>query len=223
MRKISLTKRENTLVILGSYSLAREFYFHTIESDTNYKDFIFVNDLDDGQNEVFVSGKNYRVVKDWKFDVAYPFIVAIGNPQIKHIMVKKAIDAGLYPADSIVHPSARIQDKGTCKIGKGGLISPNCILTTNITVGDFVTLNLSTTVGHDTTIGDFSTTNPGVHISGFVNIGERVEIGTGACIKNNTNISSDNMIGAQCVVVKHIDENNGVYIGVPSKKLRPLK
>jgi serine acetyltransferase len=31
------------------------------------------------------------------------------------------------------------------------------------------------------------------------------------------------MIGAQCVVVKHIEESDGVYIGVPSKKLKSLK
>jgi sugar O-acyltransferase (sialic acid O-acetyltransferase NeuD family) len=213
----------NTLVILGSYSLAREFYFHTIESTSQYLDFIFVNDLDDGQFDVFINNKKYKVVKDWKFDESYPFIVAIGNPHIKMRMVEKALDAGLYPAETIIHNTARIQDRGTCKIGKGGLISPNCILTTNILLGDFVTLNLATTVGHDTTIGNFSTTNPGVHISGFVNIGERVEIGTGACIKNNTNIVSDNMIGAQCVVVKNIEDSDGVYIGVPSKKLRSLK
>jgi sugar O-acyltransferase (sialic acid O-acetyltransferase NeuD family) len=213
----------NTLVILGSYSLAREFYFHTIESTSQYQDFIFVNDLDDGQFEVFLNNKNYNVVKDWKFDEPYPFIVAIGNPQIKMRMVEMALESGLYPAETVIHPTARVQDKETCKIGKGGLISPNCILTTNISVGDYVTLNLATTVGHDTKIGNFSTTNPGVHISGFVNIGERVEIGTGACIKNNTNIASDNMIGAQCVVVKHIEDSDGVYIGVPSKKLRSLK
>ena len=31
----------NTLVILGAASLAREFYFHTLESTTQYTDFIF--------------------------------------------------------------------------------------------------------------------------------------------------------------------------------------
>ena len=78
----------NTLVILGSYSLAREFYFHTIESTHQYHDFIFVNDLDDGQFDVLLNNKKYKVVKDWKFDGSYPFIVAIGNPQIKMRMVE---------------------------------------------------------------------------------------------------------------------------------------
>ena len=202
---------KNALVILGSASLAREFYFHTIESTDQFTDFIFVNDLDDGQTDLCVNGKSYQVVKDWMFEDSYPFIVAVGNPRIKKNLVEKALLSGLYPNETIIHPRSLIQDKQTCKIGKGGLISPNCILTTNIILEDYVTLNLSTTIGHDSKLGKFSTTNPGVHISGYVNIGEMVEIGTGACVKNNTDIHSNNLIGAQCAVVKTIDSIGGVY------------
>jgi sugar O-acyltransferase (sialic acid O-acetyltransferase NeuD family) len=216
-------KSKNTLVILGSASLAREFYFHIIESTDQFVNFIFVNDLEDNQKDLMVNGITYKIVKDWNFEDSYPFIVAIGNPNIKKIMVEKALSSGLFPNDTIVHPRSLIQDKKTCKIGKGGLISPNCILTTNIVLGDYVTLNLSTTVGHDTKIGKFSTTNPGVHISGYVNIGEMVEIGTGACIKDNTDIYSDNLIGAQCAVVKNIETGNGVYVGVPNKRIKDIK
>ena len=33
-------------------------------------------------------------------------------------------------------------------------------------------------------------------------------------------ISSNNLIGAQCAVVKNIDSNYGVYVGVPNKKIK---
>ena len=49
-----------------------------------------------------------------------------------------------------------------------------------------------------------------------------VEIGTGACVKNNTDIHSNNLIGAQCAVVKTIDSIGGVYVGVPNKKIKDL-
>lgn len=210
----------NTLVILGSASLAREFYFHTIESTNQFTNFIFVNDLDDGQHYLEINDTKYKVIKNWMFEDSYPFIVAIGNPFIKKNLVEKALNSGLYPNETIIHPKALVQDKKTCKIGKGGLISPNCIITTNVVLEDYVTLNLATTVGHDSKIGKFSTTNPGVHISGFVDIGELVEIGTGACIKNNTNILSENLIGAQCAVVKNIEDSNGVHVGIPNKKIK---
>lgn len=210
----------NTLVILGSASLAREFYFHTIETTNQFTNFIFVNDLDDGQHYLEINDTKYKVIKNWMFEDSYPFIVAIGNPFIKKNLVEKALNSGLYPNETIIHPKALVQDKKTCKIGKGGLISPNCIITTNVVLEDYVTLNLATTVGHDSKIGKFSTTNPGVHISGFVDIGELVEIGTGACIKNNTNILSENLIGAQCAVVKNIEDSNGVHVGIPNKKIK---
>lgn len=213
----------NTLVILGAASLAREFYFHTIESTNKFTNFLFVNDLDDNQHDLEVNGTTYKVVKNWVFDGSYPFIVAIGNPFIKKNLVEKALSCGLYPNETIIHPKALIQDKKTCKIGKGGMISPNCILTTNIILEDYVTLNLATTVGHDSRLGKFSTTNPGVHISGFVNIDNLVEVGTGACVKNNVNVMSENLIGAQCAVVKNIDETNGVHVGVPNKKIKNIK
>jgi sugar O-acyltransferase (sialic acid O-acetyltransferase NeuD family) len=212
----------NTLVILGAASLAREFYFHTIESTTQYTNFIFVNDLNDGQHEIFINNTIYKVVKDWKFNKSYPFILAIGNPFIKEKLVDKALKAGLYPAETIIHPRALVQDKTTNKIGKGGLISPNCIITTNVILEDYVTLNLATTVGHDTNLGRFTTTNPGVHISGFVNIEDRVEIGTGASIKNNINICPNTLIGAQCTVVKDIEEPYGIYTGVPAKRIKEI-
>ena len=212
----------NTLVILGAASLAREFYFHTIESTNQYTNFIFVNDLDDGQNEIFINNTTYKIVKNWKFNKPYPFILAIGNPYIKEKLVNKALKAGLYPAKTIIHPRALVQDKTTNKIGKGGLISPNCILTTNVTLEDYVTLNLATTVGHDTCLGKFSTTNPGVHISGYVNIGTKVELGTGASIKNNVNICDNTLIGAQCTVVKDIEEPYGIFAGVPAKRIKEI-
>jgi UDP-3-O-[3-hydroxymyristoyl] glucosamine N-acyltransferase len=117
------------------------------------------------------------VVKNWNFEENYPFIVAVGNPQIKKTLVKKALESGLLPSETIVDPSAIVlMDKK--KLGKGGMISPGCVVTSNITFGDYVTLNLNTTVGHDTRIGSYCTTNPGVHISGQIEIGSCNEFGT---------------------------------------------
>jgi hypothetical protein len=60
----------------------------------------------------------------------YNFIVAVGNPKIKRILVEKAISAGLKPAETIIDPSAIIVDKKGVKIGLGGVIAPGCIITT---------------------------------------------------------------------------------------------
>lgn len=208
-----------TLVILGAAALAREFYWHVLGSGRDYNDFIFVNDIDDGQYSVEVGKKKYPVVKDWNFNkIPYEFIVAVGNPNIKQILVEKALQSGLIPARTIVHLNAIISDPDN-ELGRGGLVSPGCIITTNIHFDDYVTLNLDTTVGHDTKVGRYSTANPGVHISGDVTIGKLVEIGTGSIIRDGVSVADRTMIGAQSAVVRSINESGKIFVGVPAREL----
>ena len=208
-----------TLVILGSAGLAKEFFLYIKRSNPQIENFIFVNDLDDGQNEIIISGVSYRVIKDWKFDDNYQFTVAVGNPKIKSLLVQKALDSGLLPAPTFVDMDAKILDN-SIKLGVGGVISPGCILTTNITIGNYTTLNLNTTVGHDTIIWDFVTTNPGVHISGHCIIGNMNEFGTGSIVRDRLTIGNNKMFGAQSAVVKStLNDESEVFVGVPIKLL----
>ena len=208
-----------TLVILGSAGLAKEFFLYIKRSNPQIENFIFVNDLDDGQNEIIISGVSYRVIKDWKFDDSYQFTVAVGNPKIKSLLVQKALDSGLLPAPTFVDVDAKILDNNI-KLGVGGVISPGCILTTNITIGNYTTLNLNTTVGHDTIIGDFVTTNPGVHISGHCIIGNMNEFGTGSIVRDRLTIGNNKIFGAQSAVVKStLNDESEVFVGVPIKLL----
>ena len=207
------------IIILGAAGLAKEFFFYIKRSNPIIKDFIFVNDLDDNQYSLSIENTLYPVVKDWNFPNKYNFVVAVGNPKIKKILVEKALNAKLSPSPTIIDPNALVLTS-LKNIGYGGVISPGCIVTTNITLGNYVTLNLNTTVGHDTVIGDYCTTNPGVHISGECMIGEMNEFGTGCIIKDRLNIGSNKIFGAQTAVVKDIpNTNNETFIGIPAKPL----
>jgi sugar O-acyltransferase (sialic acid O-acetyltransferase NeuD family) len=209
----------NGIIILGAAGLAKEFYYYVKRAKPEIENFIFVNDIDDGQTTIDIDGNIFPVVKDWNFEKKYPFIVAVGNPQIKKILVSKALSVGLVPSETIVDPSAIVlMDRS--KLSKGGVISPGCVVTSNITFGDYVTLNLNTTVGHDTTIGDYCTTNPGVHISGQIQIGECNEFGTGCIVRDRLILGSNKTFGAQTAVVKNTWGNlKETFVGIPAKKL----
>jgi sugar O-acyltransferase (sialic acid O-acetyltransferase NeuD family) len=209
----------NGIIILGAAGLAKEFFYYIKRACPNITEYIFVNDLDDGQTTLNIDGKNFKVIKDWSFQTKYNFIVAVGNPQIKKQLVNKAISNGLKPHKTIIDPSSIILMNDD-NIGYGGLISPGCVITSNIKIGNYVTLNLNTTIGHDTVIGDFCTTNPGVHISGQITIGECNEFGTGCIVKDRLIIGSNKTFGAQTAVVKNIiTDSVETYIGVPSTKM----
>lgn len=208
------------IIILGASGLAKEFYYYIRRAKPTINDFIFVNDLQDGQTFLDIDDDRFEVVKDWKFSNDYEFVVAVGNPKIKKILVTKAINAGIKPANTIVDPSAIVLTSKN-NLGSGGVISPGVTITTNVNLGNFVTLNLNTTIGHDTTLGDYCTTNPGVHISGECKIGELNEFGTGCIIKDRLTIGSNKTFGAQSAIVKSILNNDiETYIGVPGKILK---
>lgn len=212
-----------TLVMLGSSSLAKELYWYIYDMRTRgidtYEDYIFINDQLPESQTLEISSKTFSIQNHWNFNKKYEFIVAIGNPIVKKIMVEKALKAGLNPAETIIHPDAKIYGQDN-QIGKGGFITPGSIFTTNIKIGDYIIINLNTTVGHDVILEDYVTINPGCQISGYVKVKEGTLIGTGTSIREGIVIGARNIIGAQCAVVKNIDETDGIYGGVPAKKIK---
>ena len=102
--------------------------------------------------------------------------------------------------------------------GKGIIMVPGANMTTNITVGNYVTLNGYATVGHDVIIGDGCTINSHVDITGAVVLHEGVFIGTHATIIPTIHVGEYARIGAGSVVVRPVSPYTTV-MGVPAKKL----
>lgn len=204
------------IVILGAGGLAREVYWHM--QGSQYTDFIFVDDITD-ITEMRLKDSIYPVVKNWDFTLfdVKKFIVGIGSPKAKKIMVEKAILSGLTPAETYIHPKSLVQD---ARLGVGGIVAPNCIVTTNVSIGNYVVLNLSCTVGHDAFLDDWVTVNPGAHISGNVRVGKGVTLGTGTAIREEILIAEGAVTGAQTAVVSNL-QASGIYVGVPAKLLKP--
>ena len=145
-------------------------------------------------------------------------VLAIGNPVIK----KKVLDCISNPVidfPTLIHPSVMIGDKKRVSLGQGCIICAGTIITTNIEIGNFVILNLSCTVGHDTVIGDYAAFMPSVNISGEVEVGESVYVGTGAKIINQLKIGEGTIVGAGAVVAKSLPANCTV-VGVPAKVIK---
>jgi sugar O-acyltransferase (sialic acid O-acetyltransferase NeuD family) len=146
--------------------------------------------------------------------------IVIGNgiPQTRVCMVNNAVRNG-FGFLNFIHP--KVERSQWIDIGTGVMICAGNILTTNISIGDHVLINLDCTIGHDVKIDDYSTLSPGTHVSGYVNIGKRVFIGTGAVIVNGTQetpiiIGDDVTVGAGACVVGSIPPGVTV-LGVPAK------
>lgn len=202
------------IAILGAGGMAREVFWYLQHSD--YKDFFFVDEFA-AEPAVTIRGKSVPVIKNWDFSkyTNFKFIVGVGNPKTKRILVEKALKAGLLPAPTFIHPKAVVED---AQIGVGGIIAPGCVVTCNVQIGNYVILNFNSTVGHDSVIGDFVQANPGCHISGNVVVEEDVDLGTGTVVIQGLRVGKGVVTGAQATVVKNI-LGAGTYVGVPAKPI----
>lgn len=145
-------------------------------------------------------------------------VLAFGEPKIK-MKVRLKFTNPLVSFPTIIHPSAIVGDCKLVEIGDGCIICASVIITTNIKIKDFVTLNLQCTVGHDTIIDSYSSFMPSCNISGEVHIGEGVYCGTGVKIINQTDIGEHSIIGAGAVVAKSIPAYC-TAVGVPAKPIK---
>ncbi len=140
-------------------------------------------------------------------------VVSISNPMARKSVVERITNRRInYPV--IIHPSCQPGDDNN-RFGQGCILTAGVILTTGITLDEFVIINLSATVGHDARIGKYSSLMPGCSISGNVGVGEGSMIGTGARILQNLNIGKNCKVGAGAVVTQNFGDGKTI-VGIPA-------
>lgn len=209
------------IAIYGSGGFGREVEF--LIQDINKKTLLyeFIGYFDDGKpkgeiiNSFPVLG-GMKELNEYKEDLC--LAISVANPSTKKNIIKNIQNKKIsFP--SLLHPSAWIGNEEVTKIGKGCIICAGVIITVNIELNDFIILNLSCTVGHDTNIGKYCSFMPAVNISGEVNIKDEVYVGTGVKIINQLEIGENTIIGAGAVVSKSLPANC-TAVGVPAKPIK---
>lgn len=143
--------------------------------------------------------------------------VAIGDPKTKKKIVESITNSNIdFP--NIIQPNVLIGDDSV-SLGKGNIICARVIITVNIQIDDFVILNLSCTVGHDTVINSYSSFMPSINVPGEVHIEEGVYVGIGAKIINQLSIGQYTIVGAGAVVSKSLPEKC-TAVGIPAKPIK---
>lgn len=211
----------NKIAVFGAGGFGREVHFLIEQINRVKPSFEFIGYFDDG----IAKGKiinNYPVLGGINELNQYPddlsLAVAVGDPVIKKKIIEK-IENNRITFPTLIHPSAIIGNPEFTKLGKGCIICAGVIITVNINIGDFVILNLSCTVGHDTNIGDYSSFMPTINISGEVNIDKCVYVGTGAKIINQLTIGENAIIGAGAVIIRNVP-NYATVVGNPGKIIK---
>ena len=201
---------QKALVILGAGGLAREARLYAEAAGWQVIAFY----ADGGSGEV----DGIPVLAE--FQPEHFFLAAVGSPKLRRDLVRRAEAAGMLACPPIVDPRAAVlSEKVTA--GRGTLIAPGCLLTTNIKIGEHCIINLACTIGHDVAIDDFVTLAPGVHVSGNVSIDFAAQVGTGATIREKVGIGVESVLGMGAVLTKSMPDGE-TWIGVPACKRNGL-
>jgi UDP-3-O-[3-hydroxymyristoyl] glucosamine N-acyltransferase len=102
-------------------------------------------------------------------------------------------------------------------LGKGNVFFPNCIISDNVQIGNFVTI-LPSNLGHDCQIDDFCTISGFCSINGYVKLSKGVFVGSNSTINPNLTMEESSTLGASSNLVTN-SKKGLTYYGVPAVPL----
>ena len=202
------------LLIVGAGGFGREVHSWLMHIPPENRNWYFGGFLDDKKRGDHIVSTIY----DYKSQNDDVLCCGMGDPKTKKKVYLDLLDknCNFY---TLIHPSVIIGDN--VQLGKGCILCPNVVITCNVNIGDFTTINVSSSVGHDASIGRWSTISGHCDITGFASLEEGVFLGSGARIIPEVQIGAFSKIGAGSVVTRKVEANK-FFFGNPATEIMDL-
>lgn len=206
------------LLIIGARGWGREVYNMLPWCKGYETDFVVKGFLDDKADAlegmpdyppIIDSVEHYQIQPD---DV---FICALGDAHWKKHYVEIVLAKG-GEFINLIHNSVIIQRN--TQLGKGCIITDQVSISCDIKIGNFVTFQSYSIVGHDSIIGDFCHLGCRSFMGGFSELGESTTIQTNSIILPHVKVGNNCMVGAGAVVIRRVKDGITMY-GNPAIKL----
>ena len=206
------------IVILGSKGFAKEVLWLLEGMNEERPQWNFLGFVDTNVGEEPIPGYSVIGNDEWLAQYSHPInaVCGLGSPSLRQNVIKRFKNSQIsFP--NIVAKQAAVSKHA--RFGLGCIVCANVLISPDVTLGDFVTVNLSCTVGHEALLEDFIPLSPGAHISGAVHIGSGSEIGTGACIIQGKQLGPDTVVGAGSVIIRDVP-GHCTIVGNPGRILK---
>ncbi|MEI6121022.1 MAG: NeuD/PglB/VioB family sugar acetyltransferase [Opitutae bacterium] len=205
------------LYIVGAGGFGRELKSWISQHPHFLKNVVFTAFLDDNKNALD-SFSNFAPVHSLGDHTVSPeniYLCGIAVPSLKEKLIPALIKKGAQ-FESFIHPSSIIGER--VQLGRGSIICPQCVLSCDIKLGDFTTLNIATTIGHDVQVGDWTTASAQVDLTGGVKVGQGVFFGSRATVIPHKTIGDYSTIAAGAVVFTSVPPKT-TFAGNPAREI----
>lgn len=206
------------LLIIGARGWGREIY-NFLPGCIGYEtDFVvkgFLDDKSDALDGMLGYPPIIDSVEHYEIQPGDVFICALGDARWKKHYVEIVLSKG-GEFINLIHKTAIIQRN--TRLGKGCIIFESVGISCDICVGDFVTFQSYSTVGHDARIGSFCHLGCRSFMGGFSELGETTTIQTGSIILPHVKVGNNCTVGAGAVVIRKVKDGITVF-GNPAIKL----
>ena len=209
------------LILLGAGDFSREVIWLISEMAAT-RDWEFAGLLDDNPEQAISilrsNGFEHRVlgsIVDYLPQPQDRFVCTIGKPRPKLAVTERIAGRGGQFVN-LIHPAAAIGPG--CILGQGIIVCRNTVVTTNVSLGDHVHLNLASTCGHDAVIGKGCTLSGHCDVTGRAVLEAGVFLGSHASVAPGVRVGAFAVVGAGSVAFRNVPPGQ-TFVGVPGKSL----
>ena len=154
------------MLIIGAKGLAKEV-LEIFHQKGEIENIYFFDDISSGSPEHLYG--RFPIIKNMAqavslFKTDDRFVIGVGNPAVRFKLYTSFKEAG-GKLVSVISPFAQIGNFGT-HIAAGAIIMAGSIITNDVNIGLACLINPNCTISHDVVIGDFVEISPGVQITG---------------------------------------------------------
>lgn len=206
------------LLIIGARGWGREV-FNMLPDSIGYGTEYTVKGYLDDKADALEGMSGYPTIIDsvehYVPQVDDVFVCALGDAHWKKHYAEIILNKG-GQFINIIHKTASI-GRNT-QIGLGCIITNNVGISCDITIGNFVTFQSYTIIGHDAIIGNYCHLGCRSFMGGGSMLGEVTTIQTNSIILPHIKVGNECIVGAGAVAIKKVKDGTTVF-GNPAKVL----
>jgi sugar O-acyltransferase (sialic acid O-acetyltransferase NeuD family) len=149
------------------------------------------------------------------FNSGWRVVIAIGS-NVLRAKIAGSLEGRVSWA-TVIDPHANVSRRAT--VLAGSVVFAGAVIQADAVIGSHCIVNSAASVDHDVTLEAFCHAGPRSVLTGAVQLEEGVFIGAGAVMIPSIRAGAWSTLGAGAVATVDL-EPNGVYVGVPARKIR---